>query len=288
MSFLNRPFPFFLNNDKENLLLLAGVTLFNHLFIIIFEPFGPEMEESRLLKSIIIFATLITMVIILPRIFTRALDSSNWTVGKYTVYNICILLVLGTAIYAMDLIRFGVPADAPSLLIELWRHISHSVLLGIIPLTLLTLLLKNKILVDIIRAKNSATEHLEEMKESLAHSEATTTISSETSEILEFTAEDFMYAQSQSNYSEISWVEEGSLKTKLLRITLKDLEDQLELSQVSRCHRSYLVNLQHVDEVTGNASGYKLYFSLPDLHIPVSRSASKDVLQKINELAEPV
>ena len=57
------------------------------------------------------------------------------------------------------------------------------------------------------------------------------------------------------------------------RLTLKDLESALKpFPEIIRTHRSYLVNLNQIMGVVGNAQGYKLKLRDYDGTVPVSRN----------------
>lgn len=70
-------------------------------------------------------------------------------------------------------------------------------------------------------------------------------------------------------------------KVIMSRMTLQELEEQLKGHMFFRAHRSYLVNLNHVLEITPWFNGTS-NLTLKDkkrTRIPVSRSASKTILQ---------
>lgn len=82
---------------------------------------------------------------------------------------------------------------------------------------------------------------------------------------------DFLFAKAEGNYVEFYLEQNGSLKRPLKRISMKDLEAQLEkFPSIFKTHRSYLVNLQKVTAVSGNAQGYQLSFHQYPVPVPVS------------------
>ncbi len=71
-------------------------------------------------------------------------------------------------------------------------------------------------------------------------------------ETLKIRPQDFIYAQSQQNYVVIYYqAENGEVKKKMLRLTLSQLNDQLPTAQ--QVHRSYLLNLDFIQSIKGNA-----------------------------------
>ena len=87
---------------------------------------------------------------------------------------------------------------------------------------------------------------------------------------------EFVYAQSEGNYITIYYLDDRTLMHKLIRLSLKQLEIQFEnLSQIKRCHRSYLINAQHITSINGNARSLTIKLDKVATPIPVSRSFSK-------------
>lgn len=60
-------------------------------------------------------------------------------------------------------------------------------------------------------------------------------------------------------------------KKKLLRITLKGLEHQLDSRFFVRSHRFFIVNISHISEIKGNTKGMEISM-MNRISIPVARS----------------
>ena len=61
----------------------------------------------------------------------------------------------------------------------------------------------------------------------------------------------------------------------MLSIPLKNLEDKLTSDSLLRIHRSFIINLYNIDEVTDN------YVIIAGKSIPVSRSYKEDLRRRI-------
>lgn len=83
---------------------------------------------------------------------------------------------------------------------------------------------------------------------------------------------DFVYAQSEGNYCTVYYLEGEEMKQQLMRLPLKKLKEQLSLKAIQYCHRSYLINVNYLLNVKGNAQGGKLYLKEVQHEIPVSRT----------------
>lgn len=85
---------------------------------------------------------------------------------------------------------------------------------------------------------------------------------------------DILYMEAERNYCRILTPD----KEYLLAITLKTIEEKLSDRQFLRTHRSYIVNLAHIDEV---AQGHVI---IAQKAIPVSMGFKEQLLQRIQTL----
>ena len=85
---------------------------------------------------------------------------------------------------------------------------------------------------------------------------------------------DILYIEADRNYSRIF----TNKKEYLLTLTLKTIESKLPPELFVRVHRSYIINLSHVDEV---ANGYLL---INEKSIPLSGNLRENLLERIQTL----
>lgn len=84
--------------------------------------------------------------------------------------------------------------------------------------------------------------------------------------------DDLLAIESSDNYCTVFYRKKGVLAKELMRSSLNRLENQLGSGvPFVRCHRSYVVNLDQVERVSGNAQGYKLHLLNGQLTVPVAR-----------------
>lgn len=98
---------------------------------------------------------------------------------------------------------------------------------------------------------------------------------------LEICPDDIIYIESMSNYADIVYIKDGATLHTTLRITLKQLREQLaEAESLVQCHRAFLVNLNFVRNLSVRSAGtYELELFGLDKRIPVSR-ANADVMKQ--------
>ncbi len=95
----------------------------------------------------------------------------------------------------------------------------------------------------------------------------------------------FIFAKAEKNYVEIYLQHENDIQKLVKRITLIQLENQLKpISFITKIHRSYLLNLNKVENISGNAQGYQLKLANCEYSIPVSRSNIEIFEKRMSEL----
>ena len=68
----------------------------------------------------------------------------------------------------------------------------------------------------------------------------------------------------------------------IIRMTMKKAEEALEAWPCFfRCHRAYIINLDKVEHVEGNAQGYKIRLANTEESIPVSRNLNNEFSDKL-------
>ena len=87
---------------------------------------------------------------------------------------------------------------------------------------------------------------------------------------------------SANNYIKVYHEKKGSLSYSIIRSTLKKTEEILvDHTNFFKCHRAYIINLDKVIHVEGNAQGYKVKIQGHDDLIPVSRNLNSEFSDKL-------
>ena len=285
---LQTPYPYFFNNDRDNLLLILGILAFIMLFVELYQPFDVDRQVQSELQGIahilIIGLTLIFNIIFLPKIFPAIFEVSQWTFAKYLIFLTWNILFMSLFLLSFEIIF--VCKYIPPLSNILGGIGIVALTLGL-PIFIASLFIRNNLLKTHLEQAHQLNQRLKTARwTDTEHNQAKKlTITTDTSENLVMNPDRFYFAEAQDNYSNITWDEDGNLKSKLLRITLKNLNGQLTSDFVVRCHRSYLVNLGAVDSVLGNANGYKLIMRNSQRQIPVSRAHGPKVMERIQNLS---
>lgn len=95
-----------------------------------------------------------------------------------------------------------------------------------------------------------------------------------TREQVEVLASSILFLTSESNYVKVLYLDaDNKVKSKMLRQTMSNIESQLNLyPHIIRCHRAFIVNMQHVMHASSLPSGLQLTLDATTLTVPVSKT----------------
>ncbi len=96
--------------------------------------------------------------------------------------------------------------------------------------------------------------------------------------------ENLFYIKSDDNYVKVWFQDEQStLKQFMLRCKLKTIEESFSDSDLVRCHRKYIVNINKIERLTHQKDGsYSLELGHDIGTIPVSKTYEKKVIERYN------
>lgn len=107
-------------------------------------------------------------------------------------------------------------------------------------------------------------------------------LSGKTKDCIRLLPKDILFVKALGNYVAVYYLKNGEEDHKLLRISLSDLSDSLcDYPYIVRCHRAFMVNIQKMEKIHGNLKGYRLELKNTDTKVPVSKSYTRIVKDKI-------
>ena len=99
------------------------------------------------------------------------------------------------------------------------------------------------------------------------------TLEGNTNEHVNLEISDLLYIEAVGNYVKVVLLREGEVHTNMLRATMKQMEDQLQVyAIIVRSHRAFMVNLNQVEHISSNSRAMQLVMRHSHDAIPVSRS----------------
>lgn len=299
LSFLRRPYPAYVYGERVYLSVgLICLIVFSILFWL--EPFGlNEVTVARKLKVSLSYSGATFLVSVLcvaggPLFFPKVFDTRRWTVGKEILFFSLMLLLISLANAQVNMWLQNIAFS-----VSMWGlMVGYTLLIAIAPLTL-TVLLKQQLLLRryqreanevnawvIGQADNGDTANQQGIGEALVPAQTVLTLTGDNQgEQLRLTPDSWLAAEANDNYCRIYYLANGCSESVLFRTTLKKLEEQLSAHPAMyRSHKSFLVNLEQVTHLSGNAQGYRLHLRGSSLQVPVSRSLHNALKQKLAAL----
>ena len=108
------------------------------------------------------------------------------------------------------------------------------------------------------------------------------TLTGNTNDSVTLQIEDLLYIEAVGNYVKVCHLLDGQVRTDMLRVTSKQMEDVLhDYPMIVRCHRAFLVNLRQVDQVVSHSGSMQLLMRHNHDSLPVSRSNMAQVKETI-------
>ena len=94
--------------------------------------------------------------------------------------------------------------------------------------------------------------------------------------------ENLLYIESADNYICVWYKKNDILKKQLLHITMKEISEQLAETNIVRCHRSYMINLDLVKVMRREKGNLFLELEEPGVReIPISKTYGEAVLRRL-------
>lgn len=286
INWLKKPYPY-TGTLKDHFLSALWGGLFVFLFLIFFKPFGIKVPEAYFWDFVQVcswFGGATALVLILAGLAMHFMPAffreEDWNIGREIISNVLIVMLIGTANLIVAGSIFNQPFSWPGFLA--WQRFTF--LIGIFPI-LFTAYSKHQILQK--RYSSGAAglnTRLESHPKHQDLSEPVITLEGDNQqERITLPASGICYLAASDNYVRVVFTTDGNHKSELLRGTLRKMESQLSgYPAFFRCHRTYIVNLDLVHHVSGNAQGFKLHLQgIPDL-IPVSRSLNDEITKRLS------
>ncbi|MEM7382486.1 MAG: LytTR family DNA-binding domain-containing protein [Bacteroidota bacterium] len=98
-----------------------------------------------------------------------------------------------------------------------------------------------------------------------------------------FNRKNLLFISSEGNYLAFHFLKDHTKTSALYRGRLKKLEEDLEnYPEFFRCHRSLIININHVESTKGNSQGLSVKLLQHDDFLPVSRPNIKELRRQMN------
>ncbi len=278
-NWLNKPYPF-IDKILNKLLLSILFGLFIFLFLIFFQPFGIAERIGNKFFYLLGFGlitsfSLLISYILLPLVFPKLFDSNYWRIKNELIFILCNIIFIAILNYGYY-IRFEYDL-VPEFNLFFFGLITLSV--GIFPVSFLVFI--REMYLSSISKKNALELNsiIEQKVKIVPDNEIITINTDAKADMIKLDLQDLIYIKSEDNYCKLYFKEHNKIQSKLVRISLKNIEEQLKnFPEILRCHRSYIVNKNHIQKISGNARSYVVHFALCNETAFVSRNFPKEML----------
>ncbi|MEO8517073.1 MAG: LytTR family DNA-binding domain-containing protein [Flavobacterium sp.] len=272
-KFLEQPYPFYYEGRKL-LEILGMIFLIGMFFNYMLQPFDVNTDEQKMsyFWICVIHSSspllVLSCIALVYKLFPKTTD--DWKIKKEVVVILFLVLFTGITQFFIRDIVYTNPDNWS------WRYfkeeVANSLIAGIfLAPVVISINLNRQQLKNQLKA-NRISEAITETKEM----QPNTIVSIETevkSEKFSFDSSSFIYAKAEGNYAEIYLQKETGINKLTKRISLKNLETQLsDFSFIIKTHRSILLNVNFIENVSGNAQGYKVQLKNCSETVPVSRN----------------
>ncbi|TAE71650.1 MAG: LytTR family transcriptional regulator [Bacteroidetes bacterium] len=312
LNFLLQPFPTYKQHKKQALVCtLAAITVFATLFIL--EPFninllsGTQKLYYAITYASITWVVCLLLTVVFPWAYPRFFREQHWTVLKEMLY----IMVILTIISAVNLWAHNITDRTPFTVVTFLLSITYTLPLAAFPVSFSILVKQrwlqkyykneaavwNQLLVEYQNSQatpsipHTTTQAADEpiITDTIANDAATenkiTLTGTGVGEAIELYTQQFIYASAADNYTSIYYLENGVVQSKLLRNTLKNAVAKTQhIPQIARCHRSYIINVQKVERIMGDAQGLKLFLHRTSEPIPVGKAYLEPIKQLLEQL----
>lgn len=283
-KYLNKPFPM-LETTREKIGIAFYFGFFVFLFLLIFQPFGLGEYTDTIVRVTAGFGLITFLSVIITTFGLRLLKSDitspdTWSIKHHLILSFVNLTVIALGNWAYSSMFLSGKIHPHTL----FSYLFITLAVGIFPVILSVyyydnrLTNKNRHLANettgIIRARKQQHENKVNHFESSVKSESFSVLSS-----------NIICIKAEGNYCSFYFLEKDVLQKKLLRIPLKSVENELETAPgIMRCHRSWLVNPEKVQSVSGTARSISLTMEYCDFKVPVSRNYANMVTSVLRHI----
>jgi LytTr DNA-binding domain len=264
MKFYNKPYPF-----NENLRYNAKIIFFISIGILgvllIFQP----LELAELNRKDVFYLTtglaastflsLILNLIVLPSLFPKLFNPKRWKVKSEIFWNIWIVFTIMASNFLFYSKLFG--------FFEIgFDTIGKLLLLSVLPVSVLITINQDRLLRSHLKSAEALNKKL---SDSRVQDEKLVTFNSDyKNDDLSLKVSSLLLIRSANNYIEIFYRENSLTKSHMVRCSMNRAERTVrDFTFALRCHRMFIVNINHIIKVEGNSQGYRL--ALEGVEFPV-------------------
>lgn len=272
-KYVNQPYPFYYKGKKlfQISMVIFLLAFFFNYIIQPFETNTAELKISYFWVALLHSISPLFLLFPLSIFFAKANKfTENWKLKHEFIFTIFFLLLAGTTQFLLRDILYNNPLNWSFSYLK--EEILHTLVSGFM---LAFIIVSANLNMQFFKNSEQASALNLKLKNTrIIISPTNIYIETELkSESFYLSIQNFVFARSQGNYVEFWIVNDSACQPVLKRIRLKDVENiLLPFGNIIRTHRSFLLNSDFIENVDGNAQGYKIHLKNCKEIIPVSRN----------------
>ena len=273
LSFLNKNFSL-LDKKEDRYLLILVVFVFCVVFLNVFEPFniGRWYSDSGVIKFLRLSSY--GFVIAIVFLFTQFPLRKFFKITEFKFKTFLLWLIIEIALINLGyIILYGNPIG--NFINDLGFSLKY---------TLLSIWLPYSFAILIVYYKNHRYE-IELLKTNADKTfEKRLIVFKDENGKIKFSVRtnDLLVIESTDNYVSVFYILQNKVQRKLLRNTLKNLEEMLKENAIIRCHRSFMINPANVEFMQKEGKKFNIKIKHIDKSIPVSEKYSSQFLDLLS------
>ncbi|MCK5823686.1 MAG: LytTR family transcriptional regulator [Bacteroidales bacterium] len=268
LKFLKKSYPF--NDDlSHNAKIIFFISLGVLAFLLIFQPIEISTFSKKQIFYLVTglavstFLILSFNLIVLPSLFPKIFNNKGWNIKKEIIWNLWILLAISSSDFIFYSKLLGV-FDIN------FNDIVKIILIAFLPVAVLVFINQERLFKAHLKSAQQLNKKLidsKQKKERFINFE-----SNYKKDNLIIKSDSLILIKSADNYIEVYYDSDGIVKKQMIRSTLQKAEEvTTEYEFIFRCHRTFILNINHIVEIQGNSQGYKLFFKNIDFPVIVSQ-----------------
>ena len=270
---LSQSVPEYLTTRKNKIIKIAFTTVFAYIFINIYRPFGYDnwykiAEWQLLIASAAVVLTGMIVIILSRLLLIHFNKNHEITLAVYIWFIVAEIFFMGLFYTSFEIF---ILKDQRSPLSLLFNAVQNTSLILLIPYTVSILFfawkdIKRK-LDHVVLQFRDPSEIFIPFKDEKGNLKVT------------IKSNNVLYLESNDNYVNIHYFDNGLRKTYMIRNTLKNFETELKDYSIYRNHRKFSVNIKNVKMLRKERKGFELIINNPEEDkIPISRTYEKKIM----------
>lgn len=269
--FLKQPYPIPDKAAKTALVIGIGISL----LMLLLQPFGLTNSGAKHHYLFLAGYGFVSFLVILfnGSVVIRLFSDMNWNIIRQICWSCWVVFCLGLANYAYT---FALIDDFPFSIRVLLIFQLYTFSIAIIPITILVLIRQNRLLLINKNAAEILNDNITPAVANENFPEAVVLTAENGKTQLNIKVRDLAFIESDGNYLQIYALKNGSMAATAIRSSIVKAESELvDYNQMMKCHRAFIVNRDFIENINGNAQGYRLGIKGSNKEVYVSRQYTK-------------